>query len=468
MSFEADDLDAEWIERALRGERAAFEHLVLRYNELVQSYTRHLLEGDPEAEDVAQEVFLKAYRELHTLREPARFLPWLKSIAWRECRGWVRGKQSARAALRSLREQTDACQAGMPTGLEPEAYGPDPWLERLERTLERMDEGKRAVLSLFYLDELPQEAIARFLEVPLGTVKRRLFDGRREVAAAAQTDPPADLPEQQRFVHAVKRLLDRPGRPAPNAGAGIQPKEQAMKIAVFGCVHANLPALDAVLQEIDAAKPDRVYCLGDVISYGSQPRECIQRIRERGWPVLRGNHEATVLNPSMLDEFNPFARNCGFFTLGALGPEERTWIETLPLTLNEHGIFFAHASPVTGKEYLQYLLSQETFQEAFEVLPANLAFVAHTHIPLVAFNEQPFRGSREPSMTIDPNVKTIVNVGSVGQPRDRDPRACWVLYDTASREVAFRRTAYDTQESCRRIKAAGLPVKIAERILTGV
>ncbi|MCW8131506.1 MAG: sigma-70 family RNA polymerase sigma factor [Planctomycetota bacterium] len=477
MTLDAAPTDAHLIERTRAGDQAAFEALVHRYEPLVLGYTRHLLEHDLEAEDVAQETFLKAFRELASLREIERFLPWLKAIAWRECRAWVRAKQSARAALQAARE-TRAHTPDLPTDPLLDDGEPDPWLARLERTMENMGEGRRAVLSLFYLDELPQEKIAAFLEIPVGTVKRRLFEGRRDVSAAAAPEPPADLPGRKRFVSAVKRLLAQPKQTLQTPPLSVRDrkaspstqanKEHPMKIAVLSCIHGNLPALEAVVKELDAAKPDQVYCLGDVINYGTEPSACIGIVRERGWTVLQGNHEAFVLEPAMLDEFNPFARNCGFFTLGALSASDRAWIKTLPLTASAAGIQFVHGSPVKGKEVRQYLLSQEDMKAGFEAMTAPLCFVGHTHVPMAMYDEATPKVSKDAVQQIDPKVKTIVNVGAVGQPRDRDPRACWVLYDSATKTLEYRRTSYDTQEACRRIKDAGLPAKMGERLLTAV
>ena len=201
--------DCELIARAQAGDLAAFESLVIHYQPLVDGYVRHLLEYDPEAEDVVQETFLRAFRALAGLREPECFLPWLKSIAWRECRAWVRRQKVKRAAAEELRLAAGSGSGlGLPTELwEPDdPQGPDPWLERLEQAIEDMSEGKRAVLSLFYLEEFSQEQIAGFLEVPLGTVKRRLFEGRQEVASVAREDV-KDLAERRRFVETLKRLL---------------------------------------------------------------------------------------------------------------------------------------------------------------------------------------------------------------------------------------------------------------------
>jgi RNA polymerase sigma factor (sigma-70 family) len=201
-----DILDPSLVTRAQNGDADAFERLVGNYQALVSAYTRQLLEDVPEAEDVAQEVFLKAYQELHTLRDPARFGGWLKTIAWRECRGWVRSRQAER---RAIKVTPQASEVAIPDPLlEPASGEDDPWLDRLERTIDELSEGKKIVLALFYLRELSHETISDFLEIPLGTVKRRLFEARQAVAASAAATDTMDAAERLRFVAAVKRLLE--------------------------------------------------------------------------------------------------------------------------------------------------------------------------------------------------------------------------------------------------------------------
>jgi RNA polymerase sigma-70 factor, ECF subfamily len=198
------DMDAVLVEHAMARQPGAFEVLVEKYQPLVLAYTRQLLDSIPEAEDVAQETFLRAFQELNSLREPARFGAWLKSIAWRECRGWVRKQQAARRHRQQAARVNPAyfdplCE------LEPEVE--DPWLRRLAQTIDDLSEGKKAVLALFYLRNLSHEMIADFLGIPLGTVKRRLFEARQAVAGSAESPNQMDLAERKRFVEAFKSLL---------------------------------------------------------------------------------------------------------------------------------------------------------------------------------------------------------------------------------------------------------------------
>ncbi len=206
--------DAKLVDLVLGGDLSAFEALIHRYQELVSAYTRHLLDNAFDAEDLSQEAFLVAYRELSRLRNPEQFASWLKSIAWRLCRNWVRKEQAARRGRALAQaEQAKKAEPGFGTPFDPDLEDPlqveDPWLERLAQTIEQLGDGKKIVLALFYLDNLPHQQIANFLNIPLGTVKRRLHEARQAVAkSTAGAD--LDRAERLRFVEEVKRLLKKP------------------------------------------------------------------------------------------------------------------------------------------------------------------------------------------------------------------------------------------------------------------
>jgi RNA polymerase sigma-70 factor (ECF subfamily) len=197
--------DAELVQRAVRRDLDAYGVLIERYQALVSAYTNQLLEHEPAAEDLAQEVFLRAFESLSSLREPERFGAWLKSIAWRECRAWVRRQRVERRASQQI--ANELAQGPYERMSDEEFESENRWLTRLEKTINDLSDGKKAVLALFYVRGLSHESIADFLEVPIGTVKRRLFEARQAVAESAGPAEEMDLREQRRFVEAVKRLL---------------------------------------------------------------------------------------------------------------------------------------------------------------------------------------------------------------------------------------------------------------------
>jgi len=206
-----------------------------------------------------------------------------------------------------------------------------------------------------------------------------------------------------------------------------------------------------------------------VVGYGAEPRECVEFVRERNWPTLLGNHEAAaVTTPEVAERFNSNAKFGIYYTRGALTKVDRTWIKSLPLSLEEDGIQFVHGSPVPGQIYSMYVLSADEASQAFAAATRPLVFCAHTHLSMVVFEGQTVTHGKGIIQNIKPELKTIIGVGSVGQPRDKDNRACWVLYDTVKGEAEFRRVVYDYQEAAHNILDAGLPPSLAERLKTGV
>lgn len=240
-----------------------------------------------------------------------------------------------------------------------------------------------------------------------------------------------------------------------------------MRYAITCCIHGNMPALEAVLKDIDTCNVDEGRCLGDLVGYGPEPKACIDLVRERGWPTTMGNHEAAMFDAVMVEKFNPRARDSLHYSMGNIGKSERDWIKALPIERVEQDFYLVHGSPVGDKIY-KYVISEDDGREALDAAQRTLTFIGHTHHPCVFRAGDPVKLTRESKFVFDGKTKTIVNVGSVGQPRDKDPRACWVLYDTKTQEIELRRVAYDTQEACRRMVDAGLPPLLGERIVKGV
>ncbi len=240
-----------------------------------------------------------------------------------------------------------------------------------------------------------------------------------------------------------------------------------MKHALLCCIHGNLVALEAVARDIDACSPDRIWCLGDVIGYGAQPRECLDLVMKRGWPTLLGNHEQMVVAPGKLEEFNPLARAVIYFSLGAITDAQRAWIRGLPESIDQPGFQLVHGAPF-GDKSRQYLLTPEDARNSFAAATRPLVFHGHTHITKVFHGGDAPEVSKEPVQTVARGARALVDVGAVGQPRDRDPRASWVLYDDVAGRIEFRRVPYDIAEAQRRHRVAGLPDKLAQRLAEAV
>lgn len=242
-------------------------------------------------------------------------------------------------------------------------------------------------------------------------------------------------------------------------------------IAILSDIHSNLDALDAVIADLDAAGVDNVVCLGDVVGYAAHPDECINRIRERGWHTVLGNHDAALDNPSAKLQMNDVA-NAGIrHAEKQVSSENRQWLESLPLRYRRTHAIFTHASLDTSEEW-PYLIDVESALLHFLMQKIPLCFIGHTHRPMIIH----WKRAAELDVLIpngDPldlagTGKTTINVGSVGQPRDGDCRAGYVLYFSASHHVEFRRVAYDVKAAQRAIRRAGLPAFTAKRLEQGL
>ncbi len=239
-------------------------------------------------------------------------------------------------------------------------------------------------------------------------------------------------------------------------------------------IHANFEALNAVL-EADGAlpSPDAVLVLGDLVGYGPDPVEVISRIRSMAQPVviLRGNHDRVAAGIDPGHDFNDTARAAARWSRERLSQEDQAWLAMLPkgpLTL-EGGEMAAHGSPLDEDQYLH---TAGPIRLVFDVVPASMIFCGHTHLPLAAVLEdgrcttQALRRPKE-ELTRRPGQRLLFNPGSVGQPRDGDPRAAFARYDSESGRITFFRVAYDYRPTMRKMKDAGLPDNLAQRLAAG-
>jgi diadenosine tetraphosphatase ApaH/serine/threonine PP2A family protein phosphatase len=244
-----------------------------------------------------------------------------------------------------------------------------------------------------------------------------------------------------------------------------------MSLLVLADVHANLTALEAVLRDARGLYEQVVFC-GDAVGYGPDPTEVIGILADL--PLLaavRGNHDRAALGGNALDFSEP-ARAAVTWTAARLGPDERQWLESLPPGPVEvsPGLVACHGHP--DDEDL-YLLGRPLVESALQALPGGLSLHGHTHLP-AAWWEDPdepdgLAGSLAGpgAWTVEPGRAATLNPGSVGQPRDGDPRAAYLLLDPASREAVWRRVAYDAEQVLRRVLDADLPAWLGERLLEG-
>jgi len=233
-----------------------------------------------------------------------------------------------------------------------------------------------------------------------------------------------------------------------------------VRYAVFGDIHGNLDALEAVLAEIERLGADALICLGDIVGYGAEPRECIARVRELECLTLAGNHDHAAIGKLDVEFFNPFAREAAMWTREELSDEDRDYLASLGFVEHVDGFAVAHGS-LHGPELFNYVQSIHDAELSLEALDKPLLLVGHTHVPLTFFDSRPMTYSMDLEIPVDPKSRTIANVGSVGQPRDEDPRACFGLYDTDDAQVTLYRVPYDVEAAGRKIVDAGLPEALA-------
>lgn len=240
-----------------------------------------------------------------------------------------------------------------------------------------------------------------------------------------------------------------------------------MRVAVISDIHGNLNALRAVLADMDGQRLDGAVCLGDTVGYGPEPEECLRLVRERGMPMVLGNHEQALADPAWLRGFNPHAREALLHTATFLSAESMDFIRSLPKYLVIDDARFVHGLPPDSpNEYLS-LAEPSDLQLAMERLPQRWCFVGHTHeLELVWLDGKRIkRDELRPGINpIVPTFRYIINVGSVGQPRDGDNRAKYVIWERKEHTVELRRVAYDYKDTARKIIERGFDKRYAERL----
>jgi diadenosine tetraphosphatase ApaH/serine/threonine PP2A family protein phosphatase len=244
-----------------------------------------------------------------------------------------------------------------------------------------------------------------------------------------------------------------------------------LRTAFISDIHANLEAIEIVLADIAGQDIDRIVCLGDIVGYGPDPNPCVARVRERCEITVVGNHDYAALGRMDTLGFNEYARAAASWTAQALDRPSVAFLEALPLEVVLDGLHLVHASPLEPDRWT-YILSYQEAKRQFAAFPEKICFIGHSHLPIVV--EQLGEEIRAISFTPDVPVRLhkdrryLVNVGSVGQPRDRDPRTAYAWYDDEMGAVLLRRLEYPVAEVQRKIIAAGLPPFLAQRLVDGV
>ena len=240
-----------------------------------------------------------------------------------------------------------------------------------------------------------------------------------------------------------------------------------MRIAVLSDIHANLPALDAVLD--DAGAVDAIWHLGDVVGYGPDPDGVVERLRAAGAVGVRGNHDAAACGGTEIDWFNPDARRAMEWTRTALAPSTAAWLGALPERRTVDGSELVHGSP--REPLWEYVTSVSVARANLALLGARIGLHGHTHIPVAWLEDggrveavRPSRGS-----TLEVRGRhALINPGSVGQPRDGDPDASYAILDPDMGTITWHRVAYDIGAVQRAMRAVGLPASLSARLTVGL
>lgn len=243
-----------------------------------------------------------------------------------------------------------------------------------------------------------------------------------------------------------------------------------MKIGIFSDTHGNLEATEAALRHLEQAGAERLWCLGDVVGYGANPNECVDRVRAAAEETILGNHDAACSGAVDPAAFNRYAREAVDWTAQRLTPERRDWLRALPQSVTKHDLLLVHASPVEPAlwHYIHPHMRLGDMVACFEATAARVTFVGHSHQPMVLVHRGAdyFRFSGD-QLYLEDGGRYLVNVGSVGQPRDGNPLGCAAVYDTEAASVRLVRFPYDVAAAARKIREAGLPDVLADRLETG-
>ena len=239
-----------------------------------------------------------------------------------------------------------------------------------------------------------------------------------------------------------------------------------MRYAILGDIHANLEALDAVLQDATEQGVTHYACTGDVVGYNADPKACLQKIRGLKCTVVQGNHDYYAACNESMELFTPMAQKSIRWTRKQLSPFERKYLRHLPLILDIETFTIVHSS-LSNPHRWNYIFKKKAADANFRNQFNPVCFFGHTHVPLAFIHDRTTEKGFYETLHIRPRTQYLINVGSVGQPRDRNPKSAYAIYDLDEQTVTMRRVEYDIEETQKKIRAAGLPFRNALRLANG-
>ena len=239
-----------------------------------------------------------------------------------------------------------------------------------------------------------------------------------------------------------------------------------MKYAILGDIHANLEALQAVLRDAQNEKVTHYACVGDVVGYAANPRECMDAIRKLDCPLVKGNHDEYASVDDDCVNFRPMAADAIRWTRKQLTDEERQWLRDLKFVRFVETFTIVHATLDMPQKW-GYVMDKLAAASSFSYQSTQVCFYGHTHQPCVFIRDGVIRGGQFEKVRVEPGKKYFINVGSIGQPRDGNPLAAYAIYDMVSGVITLKRLSYDIKKTQEKIYAASLPEKCATRLEIG-
>ncbi len=242
-----------------------------------------------------------------------------------------------------------------------------------------------------------------------------------------------------------------------------------MRYGILADIHSNLEALRAALQDLGKRNIDELVCLGDIVGYGADPAECIRLVRENCGSVICGNHDCAVSDEKIHEYFKPDALEAVLWTGEVLNEEEKEYLKGLEIKSCIEDYLLVHSAPLFPKEW-KYVYDVKDAENNFFGFDEDICFLGHTHVPAIfAFSaeECSCRRIHEPVAFLTPRFRYIINPGSVGQPRDGNPRASFAVFDSGRRELEIIRVPYDVKTAAKKIIGAGIPRKFGTRLELG-
>lgn len=241
-----------------------------------------------------------------------------------------------------------------------------------------------------------------------------------------------------------------------------------MRYAIFSDIHSNLEAFTSILETCKKEPIDKYLCIGDVVGYAANPRECIGLVKGAADVCVAGNHDWAAVDLFSADSFNVAAQRAIIWTRDNLRDEDKLFLRSLKLAYKNQDLTLAHGSLNDPGEF-HYMVDAHIAEQTFKLMETDICFVGHTHVAGTFVNDRKGRIHYHytPNFTIDQGCKYIINVGSIGQPRDNNPKASCCIYDSEKKEIRIKRSEYDIGAARKKIIDAGLPRFLGKRLLSG-